>query len=704
MTREALPSVVARALPSLAPAELERLAALLEPVSLAAGATIVAEGERARDLYFVVAGEATVSRRGVRLRRLSAGESFGELALVTGRPRAATIVATAPLELARLSRERYEALAAREPDVARRVLEDLIGALGVDLRDMTDGVSQLISERSLRPQADVRVKVGERELRVPVGTTAGDVLASAASDPLAGGHVVAALLDGKAVSLHTQLVADTTLAPLLDAGNEGRRVRRQTAGLLLLEAAARVAPGVEVALGATIEGGQVVHVSGPGAGDPGELAARITGEMDGLVAANAPVRLEVWAVDEARAELARRGSSAAAALLRTARDSNVPLVTAGRFLAIAPGPLLTSFGGLEGAKLVARGGDGLVLVFGDEPFSAEPPPKDAREMARAHETWLGRLGATSVGAFNELCVTGQVSEIIRVAEGFHEKRLGTIADRIAARRGTVKVICVAGPSSAGKTTFIKRLDVQLRVNGLNPIGVSLDDYYLDRDKSPRDASGEYDFERLEALDIARLGEDLRRMLGGKTVRTPRFDFVAGKSVPEKGPVVRLRSQDVLLLEGIHGLNPRLLSGALTGDEVFRVFLDPTTTLRFDALTRMNASDLRLIRRIVRDRFRRGGSTADNIARWTSVRDGERRHIFPFAGEADATFDTALIYEPAVLKVYADRYLLEVPRDHPSFATAHRLRLLIDRFVTIYPDHVPPTSILREFIGGSGFEY
>jgi uridine kinase len=297
-----------------------------------------------------------------------------------------------------------------------------------------------------------------------------------------------------------------------------------------------------------------------------------------------------------------------------------------------------------------------------------------------------------------------VSQIIRVAEGFHEKRIGQVADDVAARRDRVRIITIAGPSSSGKTTFIKRLTVQLQINGLNPVGLSLDDWYVDRDKTVRDQNGDFDFEALEALDLPLLQDQVRRLLAGEEVATARYDFRTGRSAPEGGPRLELQRGDVLMLEGIHGLNPGLL-GAIPGEgQLYRVFIHPATTLPFDRLTRVSATDLRLLRRIVRDRHQRGYGAAENIQRWPSVQEGERRYIFPFQGEADAVLDSSLIYEPAVLKVFAERYLLEVPLDHPAFATAHRLRHLIDRFVSIYPDHVPPTSIIREFIGGSGFEY
>jgi uridine kinase len=325
-------------------------------------------------------------------------------------------------------------------------------------------------------------------------------------------------------------------------------------------------------------------------------------------------------------------------------------------------------------------------------------------MVADHAAWLGAMGVASVGAFNDLCVSGQVSQLIRVAEGFHEKRIGRIADDIARARDRLRTIAIAGPTSSGKTTFIKRLTVQLQVAGLRPVGISLDDYYVDRERTPRDDRGEHDYEALEALDLALLQDHVRRLLAGEEVRTSRFDFRTGRSDPEGGPAIRLTRGDVLLLEGIHGLNPALLGAIPRPGELYRVFIHPATTLPFDRLHRVSATDLRILRRIVRDRHARGRSAADNIARWPSVQEGERRHIFPFQAEADAVFDSSLVYEPAVLKVYAERYLLEVPADHPAYGTAWRLRTLIDRFVAIYPDHVPPTSIIREFIGGSGFEY
>lgn len=324
-------------------------------------------------------------------------------------------------------------------------------------------------------------------------------------------------------------------------------------------------------------------------------------------------------------------------------------------------------------------------------------------MARASRQWLERLGVVSVGAFDHQCVTGRVPELIRVAEGFHEKWIGKLADAISARKESLRVIAIAGPSSSGKTTFIKRLTVQLLVNGVRPLSISLDDYYVDRERTVRDDAGEYDFEAIEALDRVLLSEQLTRLLRGETVKVAHYDFVRGKSEPTGGKALAMEPGDVLLVEGIHGLNPELLAGIATSGQVFRIFIHPDQALPFDRLSVLAPEDVRLLRRIVRDRHQRNYSAADTIARWPSVRRGDLVHVLPTMAYADAVFDSSLVYELSVLKTYAERYLLEVPATHPSFTTAHRLRRLIDQFVAIHPDHVPPTSVIREFIGGSGFD-
>jgi len=704
MPRTARLAALARSdiLAPLAPEELAAVESHLTAVTVPAGAPVAREGEAGDDLFFVLEGEVRLWRNDTPLRTLGPGGHFGALSLLTGRPRAASASALSPATLGVLSRTAWERIAAHHPAVALRVLRAFVAHLREELVERTDSLSLLLGGRSLPRPRQVKVVVGGREQWVATGTALRALLPAEVD----GALVVAGLLGQKPVSLATPIFADSAVAPLTAADWEGRHVYTRSAGLLLLEAAHGVDPALRVRLGPSLGRTQVLEVEGRG--DRAALAIRLASEVERLVALDVPFRNELWTTDEAMAWFRERGWDDAARLLRSRRQGTVSLVSCGQVYTLAMGPLLPSTGAVRDLAVRAEG-QGLVVDYGkqdprnhsDAPPAA--PPRDG-EMVADHRAWLDAMGVTSVGAFNDLCVSGQVSQLIRVAEGFHEKRIGRIADEIAAARDRLRIIAIAGPSSSGKTTFIKRLNVQLQVAGLNPVGISLDDYYLERERTPRDARGEYDFEALEALDLALLREHVRRLLAGEEVRTARFDFRAGRSSPEGGPVIRLRRGDVLLLEGIHGLNPGLLGAIPRQGELFRVFIHPATTLPFDRLHRVSATDVRLLRRIVRDRHARGYSAAENIARWPSVQEGERRHIFPFRGEADAVFDSALVYEPAVLKVYAERYLLEVPGDHPAYGTAWRLRTLIDRFVAIYPDHVPPTSLMREFIGGSGFEY
>jgi uridine kinase len=547
---------------------------------------------------------------------------------------------------------------------------------------------------------------------------AGTLLGTMLPRELDGDLVVAGLVDRRPASLATPLWADATIAPLSTGHWEGARIYRRSVALLLLEAGARIHPELELHVGHSFGYAQAITVNG--AAPPWETLAReLNAAMVELVDQDLPLVEPWWTAEEAIAYFERNRWSGAATLLRTRRRAAVPVASYGQVFAPRFGPLVARTGALTEFALVAEP-DGLLLVHGViDPTptsgrrSAAPDAVDTRGatlFARSSKTllapnlrWLEALGTTSVGELDRACIDGDVSELIRVAEGFQEKRIGQIADAIAGARDRVQVVCVAGPSASGKTTFIRRLRVQLQVDGLRPIGVSLDDYYADRSAIPRDDHGEYDFEAFDALRRDLLQEHLLALLAGKTVRTARYDFKTGASDPQGGAPLALTPGDVLLVEGIHGLNPALLS-ALPDERIFRVFCCPMVQLPLDRLTHVHASDLRLLRRIVRDRHGRETDAAATILRWPSVRAGERRHIFPWQDEADEVFDSSLVYEFCVLRVFAERYLLEVPTHHDAFPTADRLLGLLEQFVTIYPDHVPPTSILREFIGGSGFEY
>jgi uridine kinase len=684
----------------------EKVRACGERIELPAGERIPLDPGERGPLYVLLSGEACLRREQLALRRLCPGDHVGVLAFfgVADRPESVTI--ERPSAFLRIAPAAFDALAAREPGLALRVAEALAAGLGRELAHRTSEAVLFLQGRSLPRKATVNVQIGDRRQAVQTGTPVQALLPR----EIDGSLVVAGLLGQKPVSLSTPVFLDTALTPLTIRHWEGRQIYANSLGLVLLEAASRVAPELAVRMGPSRGTHQVIQV-GDAPVDRVGLARRIREEMERICTTDAPIRQEQWPTDEAAHHFRERGWDDAAKLLRTTRLATHRLVSCGELYALSMGPLLPSTGALRGFRLTP-GDEGLALELGDlDPRLAGAPGtptahsrKGSDAMIVDHQRWLAAMGVTSVGAFNELCISGQVSQLIRVTEGFQEKRIGQIADLIAAARDRIRVISIAGPSSSGKTTFIKRLTVQLQINGVNPVALSLDDYYVDRVKTPKDAKGEYDFEALEALDLATLQDHVRRLLRGETVKSPRYDFKTGASLPGGGPTVALRPGDVLMLEGIHGLNPRLLGDAAPAEALFRVFIHPATTLPFDRLTRVSATDLRLLRRIIRDRHQRGYGAGDNIVRWPSVQAGERQHIFPHQGEADAVFDTALVYEPAVLKVYAERYLLEVPSDHPAYPTALRLRHLVDRFVSIYPDHVPPTSLIREFIGGSGFEY
>lgn len=321
-----------------------------------------------------------------------------------------------------------------------------------------------------------------------------------------------------------------------------------------------------------------------------------------------------------------------------------------------------------------------------------------------YQQWIDIMGVPTIGDLNRRVLEGDASELIKIAEAFHELKIASIARSIAeanSERG-VRMVLISGPSSSGKTTFSKRIGVQLRVRGYDPVLIALDDYFVDRDKTPLDESGKPDFEAIEAIDLVTLNDHLKRLTAGESVEIPRYDFITGKRQWHEKPL-QLTDRSILILEGIHALNPRLTQSVPDGQK-FKIYISCFTSVSMDNSSRIPTTDNRLLRRSIRDNATRGHSLMQTFSMWPSVRRGEEKHIFPYQENANVMFNSSLFYEISVLKAIAEPLLREVPDTAPEHAEACRLLKLLEHFVAIDPDEIPPTSLLREFIGGSSFKY
>lgn len=321
-----------------------------------------------------------------------------------------------------------------------------------------------------------------------------------------------------------------------------------------------------------------------------------------------------------------------------------------------------------------------------------------------YHRWVEIMGVPTVGRLNKKTIEGDSSELIKIAEAFHEKKIAAMADQIAEANLTkgTRMVLISGPSSSGKTTTSKRLGIQLRILGLDPVLISLDDYFVDRERTPKDENGDYDYEALEAIDLELLNSDLQRLMAGESVEVPRYDFITGTRQWHETPL-KLSERSILIMEGIHGLNPRL-TPSIPRDQKFCIYVSCLTSVAMDNLSRIATSDNRLLRRITRDYATRGSNALSTLQRWSSVRRGEQKHIFPYQENADVMFNSSLFYELSVIRSKVEPILREVPDTVPEFGEAKRLLKFLDNFTPISSEEIPPTSILREFIGGSSFKY
>jgi uridine kinase len=539
------------------------------------------------------------------------------------------------------------------------------------------------------------------DTEIDSGTTAGEVLLAG---PAPAGEIVAALVNCRIVGLDFPIEAPSLLEPILATSLEGEEVVRRTATLLLHAVCRRLYPKARLQVGQSLRGGY--HYTVTGEHPPlEEMAEALTKAFQAEAEAGRQIARQDCNIDAATL-LFLVDHPEKAELLRVWPTHRVPLVRCLDFTDIRHGAYPFNARCVRGFHVEAYA-PGLILAFEAAHETRGEGNGQGSVLFRTYtETrrWNETVGISTISDLNGHALNDSIRQVIQIAEGQHEKKIAELADRIAARQGECRVVCIAGPSSSGKTTFVKRLSIQLQVNGILPSALSLDDYYVNRLDTPRDAEGELDYEALEAIDLQLFREHLRALVAGGKVLSPVYDFRTGERKAESSWRPRqLRDNEVLLIEGIHGLNPALTEGIPEASR-FRIFINALTQLSIDHHNRIRTSDSRLVRRIVRDRRYRNITAAETIRRWPKVRAGEEKHIFPFQENCDAMFNSALAYEAAVLKNFAERYLLEIPADSPSQAKGYQMRRFLDLFVPLWPDGVPHISLLREFIGGSDFSY
>ena len=431
---------------------------------------------------------------------------------------------------------------------------------------------------------------------------------------------------------------------------------------------------------------------------------RIKAKMQDIIDAARPIRRHEIATEDAIAMFRRSGASTKAKLLESVSSLYSTYYEIDGYVDYYYGAMLTNTSKLYLFDLVPYfGGVLLRLPSFQNPMELCPLVRQDKmfDIFKEHHQWQRILGLNTVGDLNEAILQGRSNRLIQVSEALQEKKIASIADAIKANPN-IKMVLIAGPSSSGKTTTCKRLSVQLAVNGIRPVEISLDDYFLDRDKTPRDASGDYDFEHLHALNLPLLNQQMNALLQGEEVELPRYNFQKGMS-EMSGRRLQLVEGDVLVVEGIHALNPEL-TAQVPQHQLFRVYASALTTIILDSHNYVPTTDNRLLRRIIRDHKYRGVSARETIRRWPSVRKGEDRWIFPFQENADVMFNTAMLFELAVIKSQAEPLLEQVPENCVEYAEAYRLRKFLSYIRPIPADQIPPTSLLREFLGGSSFEY
>ena len=547
----------------------------------------------------------------------------------------------------------------------------------------------------------IRCKNNKKVLKVNVGSTLSEVFS--ASELKMDHGPVCARVNNKVQGMHYRLYNDKDVEFLDMRSGSGSRTYTRTLFFICCKAINDLYGNVEVRIDIPVSKGYYVHVK-LGRDITADDVARIRCRMQEIIDADTPIRRRMVTAEEAIRLFSEKGDMSKVKLLKGQGKLYTVYYQIDDFIDYFYGALLTSTSEVYLFDLVAYS-DGMLLRVPsrEDPGQLCPMPRQQKmfDVFKEHHEWQNIIGLRTVGDLNDAVDKGFATDIINVNEALQEKKIARIADQIAARHD-VKLVLLAGPSSSGKTTTCKRLSIQLLTCGLKPLQISLDDYFIDRDKTPLDANGEYDYESIHALNIALINEQFNALFKGEEIELPRYNFQAGKS-EKSGKRLKLGPNDIVVVEGIHALNPEL-TAQIPEQQKFRVYVSALTTILLDDHNYIPTTDNRLLRRIIRVYKYRGVSAQESIHRWPSVRAGEERWIFPYQENADAMFNSAMLYELAVIKQQAEPLLEQVPENCEEYAEAHRLLKFLRYFHAISYRQLAPTSLLREFLGGSSFKY
>ena len=547
----------------------------------------------------------------------------------------------------------------------------------------------------------IRCKNNKKSQKVEIGSTLFDIFS--AFDLKMTHGPVSARVNNKVEGMHYRVYNSKDVEFLDMTSSSGSRAYTRTLFFVLCKAVQDIYPATDVVIDIPVSNGFYVDIR---LGRPvvDEDVNIIRRRMQEIIDARMPIRRFTVPTEEAVALFQEKGDVEKVKLLKTSGSIYTTYYKIGDYVDYYYGTLLTNTSQLYLFGL-EKYYDGMLLripSLKNPDVLGEMTRQDKMfEIFKEHHRWQSILGIRTVGDFNQAIDANHSTDIINISEALQEKKIAKIAEEIASRKG-VKLVLLAGPSSSGKTTSCKRLSIQLAVNGLKPLQISLDDYFVDREKTPKDASGEYDYESIYALDLDLINEQFNALFRGEEVELPKYDFQSGKS-KKSGNKLKMNDNNVLVVEGIHALNPEL-TAHIPQEQIFRVYASALTTILLDNHNYIPTTDNRLLRRIIRDNKYRGVPAQETIHRWPSVRAGENKWIFPFQENADAMLNTAMLYELAVIKTQAEPLLQQVPENCEEYAEAYRLLKFLKYFKGIPYNNLPPTSLLREFLGGSSFHY